>query len=219
MENKLHILVVDDDDKIRNLLKEYLNSNNYIVTTAIDAENAKIKLGHFKFDIIVLDVMMPGKDGYQLTKEIKKDLSVPIILLTAKGEVENRIKGLEIGADDYLGKPFEPKELLLRIKNIVNKNKKFDGNKSYNIGPTKVDLKKMYINLNGKNVFEVLSKGSPFDFNKFKNTKNVVVQTLLNHVDVILHHNDIDNVDLFVRKSFSEYLWLWINDSSSFLQS
>ncbi len=151
MENKLHILVVDDDDKIRNLLKEYLNSNNYIVTTAIDAENAKIKLGYFKFDIIVLDVMMPGKDGYQLTKEIKKDLSVPIILLTAKGEVENRIKGLEIGADDYLGKPFEPKELLLRIKNIVNKNKKFDGNKSYNIGPTKVDLKKMYITLNGKN--------------------------------------------------------------------
>ena len=151
MENKLHILVVDDDDKIRNLLKEYLNSNNYIVTTAIDAENAKIKLGHFKFDIIVLDVMMPGKDGYQLTKEIKKDLSVPIILLTAKGEVENRIKGLEIGADDYLGKPFEPKELLLRIENIVNKNKKFDGNKSYNIGPTKVDLKKMYITLNGKN--------------------------------------------------------------------
>ena len=151
MENKLHILVVDDDDKIRNLLKEYLNSNNYIVTMAIDAENAKIKLGHFKFDIIVLDVMMPGKDGYQLTKEIKKDLSVPIILLTAKGEVENRIKGLEIGADDYLGKPFEPKELLLRIKNIVNKNKKFDGNKSYNIGPTKIDLKKMYITLNGKN--------------------------------------------------------------------
>ena len=73
------------------------------------------------------------------------------------------------------------------------------------------------INLDGKNVFEVLSKGSPFDFNKFKNTKNIVIQTLLNHVDVILHHNDANNVDLFVRKSFSEHLWLWINDSSSFL--
>ena len=81
----------------------------------------KIKI--FKFDLIVLDVMMPGKSGYDLTKEIKKEFNIPIILLTAKGEVENRIKGLELGADDYIGKPFEPKELLLRIKNIISKKK------------------------------------------------------------------------------------------------
>ena len=122
MKNNLkHILVVDDDDRIRDLLKEYLNEKNYIVSTSDNAENAKIKISQFKFDLIVLDVMMPGQDGYDLTKEIKRDLKIPIILLTAKGEVENRIRGLELGADDYLGKPFEPKELLLRIKNIINK--------------------------------------------------------------------------------------------------
>ena len=148
--NKIHILIVDDDNRIRDLLKEYLKENNYIVSTSENAENAKIKLTHFKFDLIVLDVMMPGQSGYDLTKELKKRMEIPIILLTAKGEVENRIKGLEIGADDYLGKPFEPKELLLRIKNIVNKNKKIDIHKIKNIGKAKVDLNKMSINLNDK---------------------------------------------------------------------
>jgi two-component system phosphate regulon response regulator OmpR len=123
-KNKHHILVVDDDDRIRELVKEYLNENNFIVSTGGNAEEAKIKLKFFKFDLIVLDVMMPGQNGFELTKEIKTNSNTPIILLTAKGEVENRILGLEIGADDYLGKPFEPKELLLRIKNIINKNKK-----------------------------------------------------------------------------------------------
>ena len=147
--NKIHILVVDDDDRIRNLLKEYLNDNNYIISTAQNSNEAKIKLSQFKFDLIVLDVMMPGKNGYELTKEIKKDLKVPIILLTAKGEVENRIKGLEIGADDYLGKPFEPKELLLRIKNIINKNNKIDLSSKYYIGKAQIDLNKMHIVLSG----------------------------------------------------------------------
>ena len=117
VNNKLHILVVDDDDRIRGLLKDFLTKNNYIVSTAENAEQAKIKLRIIKFDILILDVMMPGQNGYELTRDIKKEIKVPIILLTAKGEVENRIKGLELGADDYIGKPFEPKELLLRIKN------------------------------------------------------------------------------------------------------
>ena len=150
-KNKIHILVVDDDDRIRNLIKEYLNDNNYIVSTAIDSPSAKIKINQFRFDIIVLDVMMPGQSGFDLTKEIKKKMNVPIILLTAKGEVENRIKGLELGADDYLGKPFEPKELLLRINNIVTKSKKVDGKKIINIGKTKIDLNKMSINQGEKN--------------------------------------------------------------------
>ena len=120
--NKLHILVVDDDDRIRSLLKDYLSENNYIVSTAENADQAKKKLGYLKFDIIILDVMMPGQSGYEFTKDIKKKIEIPIILLTAKGEVENRIKGLEIGADDYIGKPFEPKELLLRIKNLLKSN-------------------------------------------------------------------------------------------------
>ena len=145
--NKNHILIVDDDDKIRNLLKDYLTENHYIVSTAEDAIQAKERLKILKFDIIILDVMMPGQDGYDLTKEIKKDSKVPIILLTAKGEVENRIKGLELGADDYLGKPFEPKELLLRIKNILAKKNKVDLKSQYNIGRAQVDLNKMTITL------------------------------------------------------------------------
>ena len=147
---KYHILVVDDDDRIRVLVKEYLVENNFIVSTANSAVEAKIKLDYLKFDLIVLDVMMPGQNGFELTKEIKKNSNMPIILLTAKGEVENRIKGLELGADDYLGKPFEPKELLLRIKNIINKNKKIDLNKLNKIGEAKVDLNKMSIQLKNK---------------------------------------------------------------------
>jgi len=152
MENKeIHILVVDDDNRIRDLLKEYLSENNYIVSTSEDAKHAKIKLAQFKFDLIVLDVMMPGQNGYDLTNEIKKNIKIPIILLTAKGEVENRIKGLELGADDYISKPFEPKELLLRIKNIINKNNKIDLNAKHIVGNARIDLNKMNINLNKKN--------------------------------------------------------------------
>ena len=142
-----HILVVDDDDRIRNLLKEYLNDNNFMISTAQDANDAKIKLKHFKYDLIVLDVMMPGQDGYSLTKEIRTKNNQPIILLTAKGEVENRIKGLEFGADDYISKPFEPKELLLRIKNIISKNKDIDLNKKHKIGNAEIDLNKMTISV------------------------------------------------------------------------
>ena len=148
--NKNHILVVDDDDRIRNLLKDYLSENNYIVSTAKNAEEAKKRLKYLKFDTIILDVMMPGQNGYELTKEIKKKIKVPIILLTAKGEVENRIKGLEIGADDYIGKPFEPKELLLRVENIINKDSKIDLNSKYYVGNAEIDLNKMIVNLNNK---------------------------------------------------------------------
>ena len=151
-KNKKHILVVDDDNRIRDLVKEYLNNNEFIVSTAHDALNAKIKIDSFKFDLIVLDVMMPGQSGFDLTKEIKKNSDVPIILLTARGEVENRIKGLEIGADDYLGKPFEPKELLLRIKNIISKDKSINVNNLHYIGEAQVDLNKMLIKLNRKMV-------------------------------------------------------------------
>ena len=151
MENKKkHILIVDDDDRIRSLLKDFLKDNSYIVSTAENSIQAKNKLEYLKFDIIILDVMMPGQNGYDLTREIKKDMKVPIILLTAKGEVENRIKGLEIGADDYLGKPFEPKELLLRIKNIINKNNKIELSSKYYVGAAEIDLNKMTINANNK---------------------------------------------------------------------
>ena len=147
---KYHILVVDDDDRIRELVKEYLNEKGFIVSTGNSAEEAKTRMEYFKFDLIVLDVMMPGMRGFELTKEIKKKSNIPIILLTAKGEVENRIEGLELGADDYLGKPFEPKELLLRIKNIIKKSNKINFNKINKIGKAKVDLNKMSIQFKDK---------------------------------------------------------------------
>ncbi len=148
--NNLHILVVDDDDRIRSLLKDYLSANSYFVSTAENSEEAKTKIKYFKFDIIILDVMMPGQSGYDLTKEIKKSFNIPVILLTAKSEVENRILGLELGADDYIGKPFEPKELLLRIKNIIKSKNKIDLNIKHFIGSAEIDLNKMLINLDGK---------------------------------------------------------------------
>ena len=115
-----HILVVDDDDGIRLLLKKYLNENSFLVTTSNSAEDATEKTSIIKFDLIVLDVMMSGKSGLDFIKENKLKIDTPIILLTAKGEIEDRIGGLEIGADDYLPKPFEPKELVLRIFFILN---------------------------------------------------------------------------------------------------
>ena len=116
-----HILVVDDDDGIRSLVKQYLNENNFLVTTSNSAENAEEKILIIKFDLIVLDIMMTGKSGLEFIKDNKSKIDTPIILLTAKGESEDRVGGLEIGADDYLPKPFEPKELILRIKNIFGR--------------------------------------------------------------------------------------------------
>jgi len=165
---KYHILVVDDDDRIRELVKEYLNDNKFIVSSGNSAEEAKNKMSYFKFDLIVLDVMMPGQNGFELTKEIKKNSNMPIILLTAKGEVENRIQGLEFGADDYLVKPFEPKELLLRIKNILKKNKKINLDKINKIGEAKVNLNKMSIQFKNK-------------INKINNAeKKVLIEMLAN---------------------------------------
>ena len=150
--NNYHILIVDDDDRIRILLKDYLSEKKYTVSTAENAEQAKNRLEYFKFDLLILDVMMPGQDGYALTRDIKKKIDVPIILLTAKGEVDNRIKGLELGADDYIGKPFEPKELLLRIKNIIKKTSKIDLETKQKIGQAEIDLNKMIINFENKSI-------------------------------------------------------------------
>ena len=147
MDNsKIHILIVDDDDKIRDLLKQYLKNNNFFVSTAINASDAEEKLKIVKFDLAIIDIMMPGKDGLQLTKEIREKIDLPIILLTAKGEAEDRVRGLELGAEDYLPKPFEPKELLLRIKNVIKRIKK-DKHiiTAIRIGKAYVNIKKMEI--------------------------------------------------------------------------
>jgi len=145
-----HLLVVDDDNKIRDLTKQYLEENNFLVTTAKDAIDAKKKIEIIKFDLLILDIMMPGESGLSLTQYLKKDNITPIILLTAKGEVGDRIKGLELGADDYLGKPFEPKELLLRIKNILKKTQTENLLNEITVGKAKINLKKLEVKIDDK---------------------------------------------------------------------
>tara|TARA_X000000368_G_scaffold71180_1_gene51776 strand:- start:138 stop:815 length:678 start_codon:yes stop_codon:yes gene_type:complete len=136
-----HILIVDDDDKIRELLKEFLTENNFLISTAADATEALEKLNSISFDLIIIDIMMPGMNGYELTKKIRESTLVPLIHLTAMGETDNVIHGLEIGADDYIGKPFEPKELLLRIKNILNKTSKKPNKDKIQLDSLILDLK------------------------------------------------------------------------------
>ena len=140
-----HVLVVDDDDGIRSLVKQYLNENNFLVSTSDSAENAEEKVSIIKFDLIILDVMMTGKNGLEFIKDNKSKIDTPIILLTAKGEAEDRVGGLEIGADDYLPKPFEPKELILRIKNILNKTKKNDQKRIIEFDNIKINLNKLLV--------------------------------------------------------------------------
>ena len=162
-----HILVVDDDDGIRSLVKKYLSDNNFLVTTANSAENASEKIAIIKFDLIVLDIMMPGKNGLEFTQEHKHKINTPIILLTAKGEPNERVEGLEIGADDYLPKPFEPKELILRIKNILNKTKKINQKRIIKFDNIKIDLNKLLIVQNDKEF-------------KINNTEKIILEKMIN---------------------------------------
>ena len=163
-----HILVVDDDKGIRSLVKKYLNENQYLVNTASSAENAFEKIKIIKFDLIILDIMMPGKSGLEFIKENKKDLDTPVILLTAKGQTYERVEGLETGADDYLPKPFEPKELLLRIKNILNKTKKIEQKRVVVFENIKIDLNKQLI---FKNKTEY----------KINNTEKIILEKMINN--------------------------------------
>ena len=142
---KAHILIVDDDDRIRELVKQYLEENNYLISTANSAEDAEKKINLIKFDLIVLDIMMPGQSGLDFTNKNKKKIATPIILLTAKGEASDGIEGLEVGADDYLAKPFEPKELLLIIKNILEKTKLKEQKRVVNFSNINIDLNKLLI--------------------------------------------------------------------------
>ena len=173
-----HILVVDDDDGIRSLVKKYLNENNYLVTTANNAEDAFEKIKIIKFDLIILDIMMPGKNGLEFIKENKKKLDTPIILLTAKGEADERIKGLEIGADDYLPKPFEPKELILRIQNIIQKTKNNDQRRVIEFENIKIDLNKQLIL---KNKLEY----------KINNTEKIILEKMINNPGKTFSREDI----------------------------
>ena len=180
-KNNLHILIVDDDDRIRELVKEYLEENNFLVTTAINAIDARNKIKIIKFDILILDIMMPGESGLSLTKEIKKNNSTPIILLTAKGETKSRIEGLEIGADDYLGKPFDPKELLLRIRNILSKVQKPILSEEISIGNALVNLKKLSIRIDNKII-------------KINIQERKILEKMLSYPGKVFSRNDIGKI-------------------------
>ena len=183
-----HILVVDDDDGIRSLVKKYLNENNFLVSTANSAENAEEKIFLIKFDLIVLDIMMPGKSGLEFTQQYKKKIDTPIILLTAKGEADERITGLETGADDYLPKPFEPKELVLRIKNILNKTKKNNQKRIIEFDNIKIDLNKLLI----------------FQNKEFKinNTEKIILEKMINQPGKTFSREDIGKlIDLEKERS------------------
>ena len=173
-----HILVVDDDDRIRELVKQYLLENKYLVTTAKDAFDAKNKIEIIKFDLIVLDIMMPKKSGLELTSEIKKEIELPIILLTAKGETNERVTGLEFGADDYLSKPFEPKELLLRIRNILNKTLQKNIINKISIGNSNLDLNKLIINRDGKKY-------------KINNTEKLILEKMIRSSGKVFSREEI----------------------------
>jgi len=182
MENyKAHILVVDDDDGIRDLVKQFLSQNNYLVTTAKNSEDALEKVKIVKFDLIVLDIMMPGKSGLEFTTENKKKLDTPIILLTAKGEASERVEGLEIGADDYLSKPFEPKELILRINNILNKTKNESLKRIIEFGSIKIDLNKLFIYRNKQSL-------------KINNTEKIILEKMINSPGKIFQREEIGRI-------------------------
>ena len=176
-----HILVVDDDDGIRNLVKQYLNENNFLVTTANSAEDASKKIEVIKFDLIVLDIMMPGKSGLEFTQENKNSIKTPIILLTAKSEVSERVEGLEVGADDYLPKPFEPKELVLRIKNILNKTKRRDLKRVIEFGSIKIDLNKHLIIKNSKEY-------------KINNAEKIILEEMINSPGKTFSRDEIGRI-------------------------
>ena len=176
-----HILVVDDDDGIRDLVKKYLNENNFLITTAKNAKDANEKVKIIKFDLIILDIMMPGQTGLQFLSENKKKLHTPVILLTAKGEAKERIEGLEVGADDYLPKPFEPKELILRIRNILNKTKKYDGKRVIEFDNIKIDLNKLIIHKN-KEEF------------KINNTEKIILEKMINAPGETFSRESIGNL-------------------------
>ena len=176
-----HILVVDDDDGIRSLVKKYLNENNFLVTTADSSENASKKIEIIKFDLIILDIMMPGKSGLEFLRENKSKLDTPIILLTAKGEASERVEGLEIGADDYLPKPFEPKELILRIKNILNKTKKTEQVRILKFANVKIDLNKLLI----------IKNESEF---KINNTEKIILEKMINNPGKTFSRENIGNL-------------------------
>ena len=204
-ENKAHLLLVDDDKRILSLLSTYLSKNNFLVSSARNSIEARSLLNYFEFDLLIIDIMMPGENGLHLLESIRKQINVPAIFLSAKGESKDKISGLEIGADDYLSKPFEPKELLLRLERLLLRNNRKSSNETdryVEIGNKVFDLYRMELSYENRIVKLTNLEISLLKFLVLNPEKTISREMVLK--DLNLNHEDKDinqrNVDVQITR-------------------
>ena len=203
--NKAHLLLVDDDERILSLLSAYLSKNNFLISSARNSKEDRCLLDYFEFDLLVIDIMMPGESGLDLLESIRKQTNVPAIFLSAKGESKDKISGLEIGADDYLSKPFEPKELLLRLERLLIRNEKKDYNKSgrsIEIGSKIFDLQRLELHHENDLIKLTNLETSLLNFFVLNPEKTISREMVINGLDLSQGKQDLNirNVDVQITR-------------------
>ena len=204
-ENKAHLLLVDDDKRILSLLSTYLSKNNFLVSSARNSIEARSLLNYFEFDLLIIDIMMPGENGLNLLESIRKRTNVPAIFLSAKGESKDKISGLEIGADDYLSKPFEPKELLLRLERLLLRNNRKSSNETdryVEIGNKVFDLYRMELSYENRIVKLTNLEISLLKFLVLNPEKTISREMVLKDLNLNQENKDINqrNVDVQITR-------------------
>ena len=204
-ENKAHLLLVDDDKRILSLLSTYLSKNNFLVSSARNSIEARSLLNYFEFDLLIIDIMMPGENGLNLLESIRKQTNVPAIFLSAKGESKDKISGLEIGADDYLSKPFEPKELLLRLERLLLRNNRKSSNETdryVEIGNKVFDLYRMELSYENRIVKLTNLEISLLKFLVLNPEKTISREMVLKDLNLNQKDKDINqrNVDVQITR-------------------
>ena len=204
-KNNAHLLLVDDDERILSLLGTYLSKNKFLVSSARNSMEARYLLNYFEFDLLILDVMMPGENGLELLAGIRKKTNVPAVFLSAKGESRDRISGLEIGADDYLSKPFEPKELLLRLEKLLirnNNNVSDKAGKRVEIGNKVFDLQRLELYQNNSLIKLTSVETSLLNFFALNPAKTISREMVINDLDLNQGKQDLNkrNVDVQITR-------------------
>ena len=204
-KNNAHLLLVDDDERILSLLGTYLSKNKFLVSSARNSMEARYLLNYFEFDLLILDVMMPGENGLELLAGIRKKTNVPAVFLSAKGEARDRISGLEIGADDYLSKPFEPKELLLRLEKLLirnNNNVSDKAGKRVEIGNKVFDLQRLELYQNNSLIKLTSVETSLLNFFALNPAKTISREMVINDLDLNQGKQDLNkrNVDVQITR-------------------
>ena len=204
-DNKAHLLLVDDDKRILSLLSTYLSKNNFLVSSARNSIEARSLLNYFEFDLLIIDIMMPGENGLNLLESIRKQTNVPAIFLSAKGESKDKISGLEIGADDYLSKPFEPKELLLRLERLLLRNNRKSSNETdryVEIGNKVFDLYRMELSYENRIVKLTNLEISLLKFLVLNPEKTISREMVLKDLNLNQKDKDINqrNVDVQITR-------------------